>query len=149
MSFLRDHADETENPAAVRVKANDIAHAKSRDHEIELTQIQNLLRKTLSDAKAQYEREQVEYDPALKRRIANQEFSAKLWEIAEEVNALEGTEEEKLDRLTDRVVEEIQAKTGLPGWVAKLLKPVYKRIIQSTGSTGPAETADTFSEAVK
>ena len=47
--------------------------------------------------------------------------------------AVEGGEEEKLDRLTNRVVEEIQAKTGLPAWAAKLLRPVYRRIIQSAG----------------
>lgn len=134
MSFLRDHADETENPTAVRIKANDIARAKTREHEIELTQIQNLLRKTLSDAKAQYEREQAENDPALKHRIASEEFSAKLREIAEEVHASEGSQEEKLDHLTDRIVEEIQAKTGLPNWASRLLKPIYKRVIRSTGN---------------
>ena len=133
VSFLQDHADETEHPDAVRQKAGDVVHAKTRDHEIELTQIQALSRKILADAKAQYEREQAEEDPVLKRRIANQAFSARLREIAEEVQAVEGGEEEKLDRLTNRVVEEIQAKTGLPAWAAKLLRPVYRRIIQSAG----------------
>ena len=99
-SFLREHAEETEHPDAVRIKANDIMHAKTRDHEIELTQIQALVRKVLADAKAQYEKEK--QDPALKRKIAGQEFSARLREISEEVYAMEGTEEEKLDRLTDR-----------------------------------------------
>ena len=132
-SFLRDHADETEHPDAVRQKAGDVVHAKTRDHEIELTQIQALTRKILADAKAQYEREQAEDDPALKRRIANQAFSARLREIAEEVHAVEESEEEKLELLTNRVVEEIQAKTGLPAWAAKLLRPVYRRIIRSAG----------------
>ena len=106
-SFLRDHAEETEHPEAVRQKAGDVVHAKTRDHEIELTQIQALTGKILADAKAQYEREQTEDDPALKRRIANQAFSARPREIAEEIHAVEGGEEEKLDRLTNRVVEEI------------------------------------------
>ena len=149
ISFLRDHADETANPAAVRMKANDIAHAKTGSHEIELRQIETLLRKTLADAKKQYELEQAEHDPALRRKIANQEFSAKLRKIAEEVHALENTEEEKLDRLTDRVAEEIQAKTGLPCWVSNLLKPIYKRIIRSTGDPVPAEAADDPVEVVE
>ena len=132
-SFLREHAEETEHPDAVRIKANDIVHAKTRDHEIELTQIQSLVRKVLSDAKAQYEKELAGQDPALKRRIAGQEFSARLREISEEVYAMEGTEEEKLDRLTDRVLEDVEKQTGLSGRAAKLLKPIYKRIIQKAG----------------
>lgn len=130
-SFLREHAEETEHPDAVRIKANDIMHAKTRDHEIELTQIQALVRKVLADAKAQYEKEK--QDPALKRKIAGQEFSARLREISEEVYAMEGTEEEKLDRLTDRVLEDVEKQTGLSGRTAKLLKPIYKRIIQKSG----------------
>ncbi len=106
-------------------------HAKTRDHEIELTQIQALVRKVLADAKAQYEKEK--QDPALKRKIAGQEFSARLREISEEVYAMEGTEEEKLDRLTDCVLEDVEKQTGLSGRAAKLLKPIYKRIIQKAG----------------
>ena len=112
-SFLRDHAEETDNAEAVRVKASDVAHAKTRDHEIVLSQIQRLMKKTLAGAKAQYESEQADHDPALKRRIANQQFAARLREIAEEVHATEGTEEEKLDHLTDRLMDEIQHKSGL------------------------------------
>ena len=130
-SFLREQAEETERPDAVRIKANDIVHAKTRDHEIELTQIQALVRKVLADAKAQYEKEK--QDPALKRKIAGQEFSARLREISEEVYAMEGTEEEKLDRLTDRVLEDVEKQTGLSDRAAKLLKPIYKRIIQKAG----------------
>ncbi len=138
-SFLRDHADETEHPDAVRRKAGDVVHAKTRDHEIELTQIQSLTRKILADAKAQYERERAEDDPALKRRIANQAFAARLRKISEEVRAVEGGEEEKLDLLTNRVVEEIQDKTGLPAWAAKLLRPVYRRIIRSAGQASSGD----------
>ena len=142
VSFLRDHADETENPEAVRWKANDIVYSKTGPHEIELRQIETKFKKMLADAKKQYAREKAEQYPALKRIIANQGFSSGLREIAEEVHAMEGTDEEKLDRLTDRIVQEVRAKIGLPGWVSKLLKPVYKRIIRSTGNPLPAEPVD-------
>ena len=148
ISFLRDHADETENPAAVRQKANDIAYSKTGPHEIELRQIETKFQKMLTDMKKQYEREQAEHDPARKRKVANQAFSAKLREIAEEVRALEGPDEERLDCLTERMVQEIQAKTDLPGWVPKLLKPVYKRIIRSAGNPLSAEPVDETVEAV-
>lgn len=149
ISFLRDHADETENPAAVQWKANDITYSKTGPHEIELRQIETKFRKTLADAKAQYEREQAEQDPRLKRKLANQAFSERLREVAEEVYRTGETEEEKLDRLTDRMTEEIQAKTGLPGWVKALLKPVYKRIIRSTCNPVPAEPVDDPVEAAE
>lgn len=149
ISFLRDHADETENPAAVRQRANVIAHSKTGPHEIELRQIETQFRKMLTDAKKQYEREQAEQNPASKRKFADQGFSATLREIAEEVYAAEGDQDAKLDLLTNRVAAEIQAKAGLPGWASKLLKPVYKRIIRSTGNPVPAEAAEAPCEAIE
>ncbi|MBR4425810.1 MAG: helix-turn-helix transcriptional regulator [Oscillospiraceae bacterium] len=148
-SFLRDHAAETDHAEAVRVKAGDVVHAKTRDHEIEFTQIQRLMKKALAGAKAQYEQEQAEHDPALKRRFATQQFAARLREIAEEVHAAEGTEEEKLDRLTDRMMDEIQHKCGLPDWAAKPLKPIYKRIIRATGKTGQKTEDEAEIDAVE
>ena len=148
-SFLRDHAEETEHPDAVRSKANDILQARTRDHELELTQIQTLMRRILAEAKTQYERESTEQDPALKRRIAGQAFSAWLREIAEEVNAAQETEEEKLDRVTDRVLEEAQAANGLPDWTARLLKPIYKRIIRSAGKAKQAEAEESSVKGAK
>ena len=148
-SFLREHAEETEHPDAVRIKANDIVHAKTRDHEIELTQIQTLMRRILAEAKTQYEQERAEQDPALKRRIAGQAFSARLREIAEEVNTTQETEEEKLDRVTDRVLEEAQAANGLPDWTARLLKPIYKRIIRSTGKAKQAQAEKSSDEGAE
>ncbi len=128
---------------------SDIAYSKTGPHEIELRQTETNFKKMLADAKKQYEREQAEHDPAIKRKVANQEFSARLREIAGEVHAMEGTDEEKLDRLTERMIQEVRAKTGLPGWVSKLLKPVYKRIIRSTGDPVPAEAADDPVEVVE
>ncbi len=132
-SFLRDHASETEKPKAVREKANDIARAKTGSHEIELTQLHSLSKRILRDAKVQYERERAEHDPALRRRMADEAFSARLREISEEVYAMKGTEDERLDRLTDRVLEDVEQQTGLSSWASKLLKPVYKKIIRSAG----------------
>ena len=65
--------------------------------------------------------------------MADEAFSARLREISEEIYAMDGTEDEKLDRLTDRVLEDVEQQTGLNGWAAKLLKPVYKKIIRSAG----------------
>ena len=132
-SFLRDHADETEDPEAVREKANDIARAKTGSHEIELTQLHALSKRILKDAKAQYDKERAEHDPALRRRIAGEAFSNRLREISEEVYAMKGTEDERLDRLTDRVLEDVEQQIGLSSWASKLLKPVYKKIIRSAG----------------
>ena len=148
-SFLRDHAEETAHPEAVRSKANDVLQARTRDHEIELSQIQTLMRRILAEAKTQYERESTEQDPALKRRIAGQAFSARLREIAEEVNAAQETEEEKLDRVADRVLEEAQAANGLPDWTARLLKPIYKRIIRSTGKAKQAQAEKSSDEGAE
>ena len=137
--FLRDHAADTEDPDGVRRAAGNAAHAKTKDHEIELSQLQSLTRSILTGAKAQYEREQAEDDPVLKRRIANQAFSARLREIAEEVYDSKETEEERLDLLTDRMLEEVQAQTCLPDGVIKTLKPLYKRIIKNSGQTGTGD----------
>ena len=148
-SFLRDHAEETEHPDDVRSKANDILQTRTRDHELELTQLQTLLRKTLSDAKTQYEQECAQQDAVQKRKIAGQAFSSRLRGIAEEVYSAQETDENKLDLLTNRVLEEVQADTGLPGWAVRLLKPVYKRIIRSTGKAMPSsedDSSDTTTE---
>ena len=96
-------------------------------------------RSILTGAKVQYEREQAEDDPVLNRRIANQAFSARLREIAEEVYDSKETEEERLDLLTDRMLEEVQAQTCLPDGVIKTLKPLYKRIIKNSGQTGTGD----------
>ena len=138
--FLRDHSADTEEPDAFRRAAGNAAHAKTKDHEIELSPLQSLTRSILPGAKAQYEREHAEDDPALKRRIVNQAFSAKLREIAEEVKASKGTEEERLDLLTDRMLKEVQAQTALPDGVIKTLKPVYKRTIRRTGQDEQNDT---------
>ena len=138
-SFLREHAGEAPNPKDVRLKANDITHAKTKDHEIELTQIQNLVRIILTGAKAQYESEQAETDPAMKRRLANQEFSAHLREIANEVYSMEGSKEERLDYLLDRELEEVKTMTGLPDSFIRSLKPIYKKIILRTGTADQSD----------
>ncbi len=138
-SFLREHAGEAPNSKDVRLKANDITHAKTKDHEIELTQIQNLVRSILTGAKAQYESERAEADPAMKRRLANQEFSAHLREIANEVYSMEGSKEERLDYLLDRELDEMKTMTGLPDSFIRSLKPIYKKIILRTGTADPSD----------
>ena len=138
-SLLRNHAAVTADPKAVRQKAQDVSHAKTGEHEIELTQIRSLIVKILQETKKQLAQEQADHAPAAARRQANQISAARLREIGEEVYAAPGSEDEKLDVLTDRMIEEIAQQTGLKPWAQKLLRPVYKRIIRNTGGneTGP------------
>lgn len=132
-SLLKNHAADYDGATEVNIAAANVAQAKTGPHEIELTAIRSLYIKILKETKQRIQRQQMEADPACRRKAANSAFLEKLRTASEEIYQTEATPEEKLDLLTDRMLFEIGQQTGLKGWALNLLRPVYKRILRNTG----------------
>lgn len=136
VSFLRENADATDNPAAVKEVANHVQKSKTGAIDTEQEELKRLIFKILKETKQTIKEEQDKVGFVDERKIANNELKNRINEIGKEAYADKSlSHEERLDRITEQTMEAISQQTGITGKPLKVFGWIYKKMLKATGKT--------------
>lgn len=136
VSFLRENADATDNPAAVKEVANHVQKSKTSAIDTEQEELKRLIFKILKETKQTIKEEQDKVGFVDERKIANNELKNRINEIGKEAYADKSlSHEERLDRITEQTMEAISQQTGITGKPLKVFGWIYKKMLKMTGKS--------------
>lgn len=136
VSFLRENADATDNPAAVKEVANHVQKSKTSAIDTEQEELKRLIFKILKETKQTIKEEQDKVGFVDERKIANNELKNRINEIGKEAYADKSlSHEERLDRITEQTMEAISQQTGITGKPLKVFGWIYKKMLGMTGKS--------------
>lgn len=136
VSFLRENADATDNPAAVKEVANHVQKSKTSAIDTEQEELKRLIFKILRETKQTIKEEQDKVGFVDERKKANNELKNRINEIGKEAYADKSlSHEERLDRITEQTMEAISQQTGITGKPLKVFGWIYKKMLGMTGKS--------------
>lgn len=136
VSFLRENADATDNPAAVKEVANHVQKSKTSAIDTEQEELKRLIFKILRETKQTIKEEQDKVGFVDERKKANNELKNRINEIGKEAYADKNlSQEERLDRITEQTMEAISQQTGITGKPLKVFEWIYKKMLGMTGKS--------------
>ena len=136
VSFLRENADATDNPAAVKEVANHVQKSKTGAIDTEQEELKRLIFKILKETKQTIKEEQEKAGFVDERKMANNELKNRIHEIGKEAYADKSLSHEKrLDHITEQTMEAISQQTGITGKPLNVLGWIYKKILKMTGKS--------------
>lgn len=136
VSFLRENADNTENPHAVKDAANQVQKSKTGPMDTEQEELKRLILKILKGTKQTIRDEQEKVGFVDERKVANKELKERINEIGREAYADKKlNSEERLVWITEQTMEAVSQQTGINGKPLSLLGWIYKKILKATGKT--------------
>lgn len=136
VSFLRENADATDNPAAVKEVANHVQKSKTSAIDTEQEELKRLIFKILKETKQTIKEEQDKVGFVDERKKANNELKNRINEIGKEAYADKNlSQEERLDRITEQTMEAISQQTGITGKPLKVFEWIYKKMLGMTGKS--------------
>lgn len=136
VSFLRENADATDNPAAVKEVANHVQKSKTSAIDTEQEELKRLIFKILKETKQTIKEEQDKVGFVDERKKANNELKNRINEIGKEAYADKRlSHEERLDRITEQTMEAISQQTGITGKPLKVFEWIYKKMLKKAGES--------------
>ena len=134
VSFLRENADKTENPHAVKEVANQVQKSKAGPMDTEQEELKRLIFKILKETKQTIKDEKEKVGFVDERKVANNELKNQIHEIGKEAFADKTLDpEERLDWITEQTMEAVSQQTGIKGKPLSVFGWIYKKILKTTG----------------
>ena len=132
--FLRENADETENPQAVKEVAAQVQKSRTGALDTEQEELKRIIFKILKETKQTIKDEQEKTGFVDERKLANNELKNRIQEIGKEAYADKNlSHEERLDWITEQTMEAVSQQTGIQGKPLNVFGWIYKKILKVTG----------------
>lgn len=134
VSFLRENADETENPQAVREVAAQVQKSKTGPSDSEQEELKRLMFKILKETKQTIKEEKTRFVD--ERKVAGDELRERIKEIGTDAfKNKEMSYEEQIDYITEQTMDAISQQTGIKGKPLNVFGWIYKKMLKMTGKT--------------
>ncbi len=134
VSFMREEADATEDPDAIKEVAMQAQKSKTGLHDTEQEELKRLIFKILKDTKQTMKDEKENSGYVDERKIANKALIARINEIGKEAYGnKELNMDEKLDYITNQTMEAVSKQTGIKGKALSVFGWLYKKMLKETG----------------
>ena len=136
VSFLRENANKTENPQAVKEGATQVQKSKTGALDTEQEELKRLMFKILKETKQTVNEEKEQAGFVDERKVANNNLKKRISEIGKEAYANKDlNQEERLDYITEQTMEAVSQQTGIKGKPLNVFGWIYKKILKMTGKS--------------